>query len=307
MDAAVDRNPTSERARLLDGRALARDIRADLKSRIDSFQGRHSFLPKLAVVLVGEEPDSVLYSQNLVRWFDTLGLGCSLIHMEFGVTQERVRSEVQRVSADEHTNGLLVQMPLPPHIASLDVFSALDPLKDVEGLHPENIGLLASGSARFVPSTPLAAMELLSAYKVDLTGRHAVILGRSNVVGKPLAQLMLQQDASVTLLHSRSRHIEEHTRRADIVAAAAGHPGLVTGRMLKPGATVLDFGINLVEGTVVGDVAFEQAAAVAGLLTPVPGGIGPLTNLMLARNLLVAAELQVKHAMGGDSDHSHAG
>lgn len=242
-----------------------------------------------------------------MKWFTGLKLGCSLIRIEARAAEERVLAEVERVSEDGRTNGLLIQMPLPQHFSAHAVLSALNPLKDVEGLHPENAGLLASGAPRFVPTTPLAGMELLTEYKVDLSGKHVVILGRSNVVGKPLAQLMLEQNASVTILHSRSAHIEEHTRRADILAAAVGKPNLITREMLKPDCVVLDFGINVVNDSIVGDVDFEAAREVASLITPVPGGIGPLTNVMLARNLLFGASLQEDRVMGADTIDSTLG
>jgi methylenetetrahydrofolate dehydrogenase (NADP+)/methenyltetrahydrofolate cyclohydrolase len=283
-------------ARLLEGRALAKELRADLKARIAGFPREYGFLPALKVLLIGEEEDSVLYAQNIVRWFSNLGLKAFLVTLPDTAAPGPVIAEVRSASSDPDVHGVLVQMPLPPQLDYHDVFCALDPLKDVEGLHPENIGLLASGRPRFVPSTPLAGLRLLDAYGVPLAGAEVVILGRSNVVGKPLAQLMLQRDASVTVLHSRSRDLAAHVSRADVVAAAVGRPELVTGDMLKPGAVVLDFGINFVGGELVGDVAFDQALDKASLITPVPGGIGPLTNLMLASNLLLAASLQARSA-----------
>ncbi len=276
----------------MDGRKLARRLRTELQSQIEIFRTRYGVSPCLVVMLVGEAADSVLYAQNIVTWSQSIGLGCSLVTMPQGAAIDTVVSEVERISVDTSVNGFLVQMPLPAHLSAHTVFEALEPMKDVEGLHPENAGRLLVGKPRFVPTTPLAGLELLDAYGVDLAGKHAVILGRSGVVGKPLAQLLLSRDASVTILHSRSRHIEEHVSRADIVAAAAGRPNLVTGAMVKPGAIVLDFGINFVGSRVVGDVAFDEARELAGMITPVPGGIGPLTNVMLARNVLLAANLQ---------------
>lgn len=283
-------------AQLLESRGLARAMRAQLKTKIRLFAQERGYVPALRVLLVGEEEDSVLYAQNIVRWFSNLGLRSSLVTLPHDARIQQVMAEVSLASTDPDVHGLLVQMPLPSHLDYHEVFCALDALKDVEGLHPENIGLLASGQPRLVPSTPLAGMRLLDEYEVPLGGAEVVILGRSNVVGKPLAQLMLQRDASVTLLHSRSRDLVAHIRRADVVAAAVGRPKLVTGEMLKPGAVVLDFGINFVGGALVGDVAFDGAIARAAMITPVPGGIGPLTNLMLAENLLLAATLQADRA-----------
>ncbi len=292
MNLPTDDERSHQRAHLMDGRKLARRLRTELQIQIDTFRSRYDVRPCLVVMLVGEAADSVLYAQNIVTWSQSIGLGCSLVTMPEGAALDTVVSEVERISVDQTVNGLLIQMPLPAHLSAHTVFEALDPIKDVEGLHPENAGRLSVGKPRFVPTTPLAGLELLDAYGVDLAGKHAVILGRSGVVGKPLAQLLLSRDASVTVLHSRSRDLQEHVSRADIVAAAVGRPNLVTGAMLKPGATVLDFGINFVDNSVVGDVAFDEAREVAGMITPVPGGIGPLTNVMLARNVLLAANLQ---------------
>ena len=287
-----------ETAQLLDGRTVARALRQTIKQDIGSLRAERGSLPALRVLLVGEDEDSVLYAQNIVRWFKALGLAATLVTLPGSASSAEVVTEVTAASDDPDVQGLLVQMPLPAHVDYYEVFYRLDPLKDVEGLHSDNIGLLASGRARLVPSTPLAGMALLDAHGVELRGANAVVLGRSNVVGKPLAQLLLARDASVTILHSRSRDLEAHTRRADIVAAAAGRASLVRGAMLKPGCVVLDFGINFVEGALVGDVAFGEALAVASAITPVPGGVGPLTNLMLARNLLQAAALQAERAAG---------
>ncbi len=284
--------PPREQAFLLDGRSLARTIKQELASRAEVLLRHHGLIPNLTILLVGDESDSILYAERLQRLCGEVGLASSLVRLEADTPQQAVEAEVERVSADPSINGLLIQLPLPSHISSFDVFCRLDPLKDVEGMHPENVGRLAAGQDRFVPTTPLAAMEVLRRYDVELEGKHVAIMGRSNVVGKPLAHLMLEHNATVTVLHSRSADVAEHTRRADIVAVAVGRPNLVTGDMLKLGAVVLDFGINFVDGSTVGDVHFEEAVAVASMVTPVPGGIGPLTNVMLASNLVMAAELQ---------------
>lgn len=281
---------------IMDGRALAKERRGALKVELAAFRGAHGVLPVLRILLVGDEQDSVLYARNLARWFVNLGLESALVSLPADSSPERVSAEVRRASDDPAVHGLLVQMPLPSHLAPLDVFAHLHPLKDVEGLHPENIGLLAAGRPRLVPSTPLAGMELLDSYAVPLAGADVVILGRSTVVGKPLAQLMLERDASVTLLHSRSKDVPAHLVRADVICAAAGRPNLVRGEHVKPGAVVVDFGINFAGEKIVGDVAYAEAAERASLITPVPGGVGPLTNVMLARNLLTAARLQAETA-----------
>lgn len=276
----------------MDGRRLARRLKAELAPEIAAFSTRHASRPNLVVVLAGDEADSVVYAQSIVRWFEGMALGCSLLRLLEDAPEEQVVSVVRDASGDPGVHGVLVQMPLPPHVTAERVIAALDPGKDVEGLHPDNVGRLASGYPRFAPTTPLAGMELLREYGVELQGKHAVILGRSNVVGKPLAQLMLARHAAVTILHSRSGDAGELTRSADVLAAAAGSPELVRGDMVKPGAVVLDFGINVIGDRMAGDVAFDEAARVASLITPVPGGVGPLTNVMLARNVLTAAQLQ---------------
>ncbi len=279
-------------ASLMSGRELARSLRTSLQADVATLHTEQRAPGALRIFLVGEKQDSVLYAQNLVRWFTSISLECGLQTLPEDATAQAVRDAIGRASDDAAVGGILVQMPLPSLLEYHDVFAAMAPLKDVEGLHPENIGLLASGKPRFVPSTPLAGMALLDANGIALEGKHVAILGRSNVVGKPLAQLVLARNATLTLLHSRSREITETIRMADVVAAAVGVPQLVTGEMVKPGAVVLDFGINFVGDAMIGDVDFESVRRVASMVTPVPGGIGPLTNLMLARNLLLAAALQ---------------
>lgn len=283
---------------LLDGRAIAKQKRERLKERIASLRARYGSSPQLMILLVGDEPDSVLYARNLVRWCEKLGMDCGLVQMDAAASQKAVREQVSKASDDPDVHGILVQQPLPSHLSALDLFAALDPLKDVEGQHPANAGLLASGDPRFIPTTPLAGMEILSGYGIELSGKHAVIVGRSNVVGKPLAQLMLRANATVTVAHSRTENLAELVRQGDMVAAAVGKPRLITRDMVKPGAVVLDFGINFVDGALVGDVAFEDVRGRASWITPVPGGIGPLTNLMLASNLLDAMQLQLAEGIG---------
>lgn len=292
VKSVIPRDVSDAGAVLMSGREFARGLRAELRADVAALQREHRSPGALLILLVGERQDSILYAQNLVRWFTSIGLECRLQTLPEDAPIQAVQATIVGASHDPAVAGILVQMPLPTHLIYHDVFAAMLPVKDVEGLHPENIGLLASGMPRFVPSTPLAGMALLDANGVALEGKHVAILGRSNVVGKPLAQLMLARNATVTLLHSRSRDITGFVRSADVVAAAAGVTELVTGAMIKPGAIVLDFGINVVDDAIVGDVQFETVRQVASMITPVPGGIGPLTNLMLARNLLTAADLQ---------------
>lgn len=282
---------TLKQADILDGRSAAKSIRAELQTRMLDIKRRYGQVPKLAILLVGNNQDSVLYANNLVRWCKRMGLECELRELPSSVDEARVVAEIDDVSDDPGVHGLIVQMPLPSHIDFGNALLALDPSKDIEGLTPQNAGLLVSGIPRYVPTTPLAGMKLLEMYDVPVSGKRAVVIGRSRVVGKPLAQLLLAADATVTVAHSRTPDLAEVVREADIVAAAAGKAGILTGDMIKPGAVVLDFGINFVGDQVVGDAVYEEVVAAASWVTPVPGGIGPLTNLMLAQNLLDAFEL----------------
>jgi len=277
---------------ILDGKAVAKTIRQQLESQIQAFQTSRGYVPNLAVVLPSEEPDACLYAQNLQKWFQKLGLGCFVHQLSSSITQEDLCAYIRSLCSSVDVHGVMIQMPLPDGVSYLSVAEALDPMKDVEGIHPYNFGLLSIGNPQVVPSTPMAAATLIDHYGIDVSGKNVVVIGRSNVVGKPFAQLMLMKHASVSVLHSRSKSIRDYTLNADIVAVAVGRPNTLTADMVREGVIVIDFGINFVNDRLVGDVDFEAVSPLASFITPVPGGIGPLTNLMLASNLIKLALTQ---------------
>jgi methylenetetrahydrofolate dehydrogenase (NADP+)/methenyltetrahydrofolate cyclohydrolase len=275
-------------ATILDGRAVAAALRDELRADIQQLaeQGR---TPRLAVVQVAGDAASDWYVRSIKRTAQQVGIDFHLLSLPTDVEQHAVLDQIAQVNADEATHGVIVQLPLPKHLDTTTVINALDPAKDVDGQHPISLGKLAAGLPAFVPNTPAGGMELLRRYNIPIAGKRAVVVGRSGVVGKPMALLLLNEHATVTIAHSRTPDLAAVVREADIVAVAVGKPGVVDGSMIKPGAVVLDFGINEVDGGVVGDVDYASAAANAGAITPVPGGTGPVTNLMLMRNVVLAA------------------
>ncbi len=279
-------------ALILDGKAVAADLRTGIARAVASLKASHGLTPGLAVVLVGEDPASQVYVRNKAKQTAETGM-LSLEHKLPASTPEaELLALVARLNADPTIHGILVQLPLPKHIDSQKVLTAIDPAKDVDGFHPVNAGKLATGEAGLVPCTPLGCVILAKRAKPDLSGLEAVIVGRSNIVGKPVAQLLLAENCTVTIAHSRSRDLAAICRRADLLVAAVGRPEMVLGDWVKPGAIVIDVGINRVEGAgnkLVGDVHYASAAAVAGAITPVPGGVGPMTIACLLRNTLQAA------------------
>jgi methylenetetrahydrofolate dehydrogenase (NADP+) / methenyltetrahydrofolate cyclohydrolase len=276
------------RAQVLDGRAVAAEIRKRCAEEVAELAARYPLLPGLAVMRVGEDPASVSYAGRIVQAFDAAGLRATIFELPESATRAMLQSELERINALPEYAGVLVQWPLPRHLGWDAVIDVIDPNKDVDGSHPVNIGRLALGLDCYVPATPAGGVALLDYYGVKLEGKRALVIGRSSIVGRPLSQLMLARDATVTVAHSRSRDLPGLAREADVVAVAAGQPKLVKGSMLKPGAVVLDFGASVVEGQMTGDVDFESASRVAGAITPVPGGTGPMTNAMLIRNTLRA-------------------
>jgi methylenetetrahydrofolate dehydrogenase (NADP+)/methenyltetrahydrofolate cyclohydrolase len=272
-------------ASIIDGRAAA----AALRAKVSAAVGLLPVQPGLAVVLVGEDPASAIYVRNKHR--ETVAAGmASFEHRLPGTTTEAdLLSVIRHINADDRVDGILVQLPLPPQIDAARVIDAIDPEKDVDGFHIQNVGRLAAGLPSLVPCTPLGCLMLLRQTLGSLRGAEALVLGRSGIVGKPMAQLLLAEDATVTVAHSRSRDLPDLCRRADILVAAVGRPAMVRGDWLRPGATVIDVGINrLPEGGLVGDVAFDEATTVAGAITPVPGGVGPMTIACLLANTLTA-------------------
>jgi methylenetetrahydrofolate dehydrogenase (NADP+)/methenyltetrahydrofolate cyclohydrolase len=288
-------------AELLNGRAIAKTIRREIVAEVTAFKDEFSFVPTIAVVRAGEDPASVSYARMIKRSFERAGMGFVLHTMPDTATQDQVLAMVNWLNVDESVHGIMVQEPLPRGIDDIAVKVALSPAKDADGVSPINAGRLAQAAPvgrssgvqdYLVPATPLGGLELLLRSGVELSGQRAVVVGRSNIVGRPLSFLLMQHHASVTMCHSRSRPLEAYTRDADILCAAVGVARLIKGDMIKPGAVVVDFGVNFVDGEMCGDVDFDSASEVASLITPVPGGTGPMTNVMLMRNVLDAARRQ---------------
>ncbi|MFL5803817.1 MAG: bifunctional 5,10-methylenetetrahydrofolate dehydrogenase/5,10-methenyltetrahydrofolate cyclohydrolase [Roseiflexaceae bacterium] len=284
-------------ATILDGRALAKTLREELRVEISQFIATAGVTPALAVAQVAGDPAAERYVRTIRKSCDDVGIVFVERALPAGTTQAALEAAIQELSDDARISGVLVQMPLPTGLDAQRVIARLDPRKDVDGIHPTNLGLLAQGLPRLIPNTPAGGMELLRRNGITLAGRRAVVVGRSNIVGKPMALLLLAEHATVTIAHSRTPDLAAVLREADVVVAAVGRAGLISGAMLRPGAVVVDFGINVLEdGTLAGDVDFASAAAVAGAITPVPGGTGPMTNVMLMRNVLQAArELRIEN------------
>jgi methylenetetrahydrofolate dehydrogenase (NADP+)/methenyltetrahydrofolate cyclohydrolase len=276
-------------ARLIDGKAVAQAVRADVARDVAAYTAASGRVPGLATVLVGEDPASQVYVRNKVAACREAGMESFHEPMPDDSTQEQVEAMVERLNGDDRVDGILVQSPLPRGLDFKRVLERIDPAKDVDGFHPLNVGRLVAGQPTLVACTPAGVMELLRRSETPLEGAEAVVVGRSDIVGKPVALLLLHESATVTVCHSRTRDLPAVTRRADILVAAVGRPRMITGDMVKPGATVIDVGINRTADGLVGDVDFEPAAEVAGAITPVPGGVGPMTIAMLMRNTLTAA------------------
>jgi methylenetetrahydrofolate dehydrogenase (NADP+)/methenyltetrahydrofolate cyclohydrolase len=273
-------------ATLIDGKAVAAGLRTALAEWVAALP----FRPGLAVVLVGDDPASAVYVRNKDRAAASVGIAARTIRLPADTAQAALLAQVAALNADAAVDGILVQLPLPKHLDSRAIIAAIDPAKDVDGLHPVNAGRLADGDPALVPCTPLGVMKLLAAAGIGLRGARALVLGRSNLVGRPVAALLLNADATVTVAHSRTRDLPEECRRADVLIAAVGRPEMVRGEWLRPGAVVIDVGINrLDDGRLVGDVAFAEACAVASAITPVPGGVGPMTIACLLENTVQAA------------------
>lgn len=271
----------------MDGRAVAKAIKEEIARETEAILAS-GVTPHLAVVLVGENPASQVYVRNKENACQKAGIRSSVIRLSEDCSQDELEKVVASLNDDEGVHGILVQLPLPAHLDEARVLALIDPDKDVDGFHAMNSGRLMNGQSGFVPCTPLGVMKLLEAYRIPLEGRHAVVIGRSNIVGKPMAMLLLAQNATVTVCHSRTKNLAELTRQADILVAAVGKAGFVTADMVKPGAVVIDVGINRVDGQIVGDVD-AQVSEVAGYMTPVPGGVGQMTIAMLLANTLQAA------------------
>jgi methylenetetrahydrofolate dehydrogenase (NADP+) / methenyltetrahydrofolate cyclohydrolase len=285
----------STRARRLEGAPFAIEIRERVATDVAEYIEEHGHAPGLAVVVCGRSAPSMVYLERILKACAQVGIEGTLVDVpgDDPETQEReLTAAIQRLNADPQVAGIIVQMPLPTGLSLRAVIDAIDPLKDIDGIHPLNAGLLRLGYEGFVPATAHAALEMIHRSGVEVRGAEAVVIGRSPVVGMPVAFMLTKEDATVTVCHSKTRDLAGDVRRADIVVVAAGHPGLVTGDMLKPGSVVIDVGINVVNGKIVGDVDFASAEAVASAITPVPGGVGPLTGALLLSHLMRAAQRQ---------------
>jgi len=286
-------------ARIIDGRAVAARLRASLAGRVATLP----FRPGLAVLLVGDDPASAVYVRAKDRAAKATGIATQTIRLPAGTTEAALLARIAALNADASVDGILVQLPLPPHIDAPAVIEAVDPDKDVDGFHPLNAGHLASGRPGLVPCTPLGVMTLLAEADIPLAGARALVLGRSAIVGRPMAALLIGAHATVTVAHSRTRELADECRRADVLVAAIGRPGMVRGDWIAPGAVVIDVGISrLADGRLVGDVAFDDARAVAGAITPVPGGVVPMTIACLLENTVTAALRRRGAAAGQKSE-----
>lgn len=272
---------------IYDSKALVARLTAELQEEAALFRKRQHRSARLAQIIAGHDGAAEVYSRQLVRACQRIGLGCSTLAYPFEIEEDELRAEVARLSDDAQTDGVLLLLPLPSHIRQQVVTEVLRPEKDVDGLGPRNAGNLLLGFPSFIPSTADAVLTVLQDAGISVAGRNAVVVGRSNIGGKPIALVLVRQDATVTICHSHTRDLADLTRSADVLVVSIGRPASITADMVKPGAVVLDAGINPVNGTVVGDVDFERVREVASFLTPVPGGLGPLTHLMLIRHTLV--------------------
>ena len=277
-------------ARLLDGKAMSESLRREISERVQKLKETRGVTPGLAVILVGNDPASEIYVRNKGNGCRETGMYSETITLPEDTLQEKLEAEIDRLNADPQIHGILVQLPLPGHLDEAAALARILPEKDVDGFHLLNAGKLMTGAEGVVPCTPKGALYMIRQTGIDLSGKNAVVIGRSNIVGKPMAMLLLRENCTVTMCHSRTRDLKEHTREADILVAAVGRAGFVTADMVKPGAVVIDVGINRVDGKVRGDVDFEAVKEVADWITPVPGGVGKMTITMLLQNTLEAAE-----------------
>ncbi|MFA1314496.1 bifunctional methylenetetrahydrofolate dehydrogenase/methenyltetrahydrofolate cyclohydrolase [Streptococcus dysgalactiae] len=275
---------------IMDGKALAQKMQSELTIKVQQLKQEKGIVPGLVVILVGDNPASQVYVRNKERAALAAGFKSETVRLSESICQEELIAIIERYNEDDTIHGILVQLPLPNHINDKKIILAIDPKKDVDGFHPMNTGHLWSGRPLMVPCTPAGIVEMLREYEVDLEGKHAVIIGRSNIVGKPMAQLLLDKNATVTLTHSRTRHLEDVCRHADVLIVAIGQGHFVTKDFVKEGAVVIDVGMNRDDnGKLIGDVAFDEVSQVASKITPVPGGVGPLTITMLLEQTYQAA------------------
>lgn len=283
----------------LDGKTLGQKLKEEVKQQVQMLKASENIIPGLAVILVGEDPSSRIYVDNKKKACKEVDIYSEVINFSAAATQQEILEAIEGLNKDPKISGILVQLPLPKHLNERDILNAIKPKKDVDGFHPINIGKLCQGDPEFVPCTPQGVIELLKDNNIEIEGKEAVVVGRSNIVGKPMAQLLLKENATVTVCHSKTKGIEGVIKRADIVVVAIGQPRFLKGYMLKPGAVVVDVGVNRTDdGKVVGDADFESISKIAGYVTPVPGGIGPMTIAMLLKNTIKAARLNNNQYIG---------
>jgi methylenetetrahydrofolate dehydrogenase (NADP+)/methenyltetrahydrofolate cyclohydrolase len=278
---------------ILDGKGLSRQNEVTLKERVKSLKQKFGFTPTLRVILVGENPASIAYVNSKKKACDRVGIDGDIIRLPIDIQEEALIEKIEALNHDPKVDGILIQLPLPKHINETFVLNKVSPDKDVDGLHTINAGKLFTKQPGVVPATPLGVMMLLNHYQIPIDGKYAVVVGRSNLVGMPLAKLLNDADATVTVVHRKTQHIEQFTKQADILCVAVGKPNFITKDMVKPGAVVVDVGINRVGDILVGDVDFEGVQSVASYITPVPGGVGPMTISALLFNVLF--QYEVKH------------
>jgi methylenetetrahydrofolate dehydrogenase (NADP+) / methenyltetrahydrofolate cyclohydrolase len=286
-------------ARIIDGKQIAAGVRREVREGILRLREHNRGVPGLAVILVGDDPASAAYVRSKGTACEDAGIASRQITLPSYISQDELVETIHMLNRDSGIHGILVQLPLPKHLDERAILEMVDPVKDVDGFTFKSIGRLVENQPGFVPCTPAGILELLDREKIEIAGKHAVVVGRSEIVGKPVALLLLHRHATVTICHSRTADLAAETRRADILIAAAGRPRLFTGDMVKPGAVVIDVGINRVEGQLVGDVDFASVAPVASAITPVPGGVGPMTVAMLLCNTLRAFELSLPSSPRG--------
>lgn len=280
---------------IIDGKATSLAMKEELKVKIDEFSAKNGFVPGLSVIIVGDDPASAVYVRNKQNACAAVGIKSTTYRLPGETTEEELLTLIARLNADASVHGILVQLPLPKHISEEKVLATISPSKDVDAFHAENVGHIMIGNYQFLPCTPAGVMALLERYGITVEGKNCVVIGRSNIVGKPQAMLLLEKNGTVTICHSRTKNLADITRQADILVAAVGRPKFVTADMVKEGATVIDVGINrLPDGTLCGDVDFAEIEKKAYAITPVPGGVGPMTVTMLLYNTLTAAEKTLK-------------
>ncbi|HCZ8901465.1 TPA: bifunctional methylenetetrahydrofolate dehydrogenase/methenyltetrahydrofolate cyclohydrolase FolD [Staphylococcus aureus] len=279
-------------AKILDGKQIAKDYRQGLQNQVEALKEK-GFTPKLSVILVGNDGASQSYVRSKKKAAEKIGMISEIVHLEETATEEEVLNELNRLNSDDSVSGILVQVPLPKQVSEQKILEAINPDKDVDGFHPINIGKLYIDEQTFVPCTPLGIMEILKHADIDLEGKNAVVIGRSHIVGQPVSKLLLQKNASVTILHSRSKDMASYLKDADVIVSAVGKPGLVTKDVVKEGAVIIDVGNTPDEdGKLKGDVDYDAVKEIAGAITPVPGGVGPLTITMVLNNTLLAEKMR---------------